>query len=116
MFSVSQIIFYIILILLVILFIYAYRIIMAGLKINKISPTYNKKWKELTKLEKSAFENLGWDSKTWDTIDKQKLKNYPKSYKKSFSKLTKEEKNAAKAIGHYSFSWWRQENPKSWHW
>ena len=108
MLTANQIILLVLAIVLIVVVFYIYRIVTAALTISSVSPLYNKNWKELSTDKQLAFENLGWDPKTWNTIDKSKLKNYPKTFKKPFSKLTKEEQKAAKALGHYSFSWWLQ--------
>ena len=108
MLTANQIILLALAIVLIVVVFYIYRIVTAALTIFSVSPLYNKKWNELSSDKQLAFENLGWDPKTWNTIDMNKLKNYPKSYKNQFSKLTKEEQKAAKVLGHYSFSWWLQ--------
>lgn len=108
MISIGQIIMYSFLLIIVLALIYVYRIIKAAMTISKISPLYNKKWNKLSQDKQLAFENLGWDPKTWDNIDMKNLKKYPKSYKKVFTKLTNEERKAAKKLGHYAFSWWLQ--------
>ena len=95
-------------IVLIVVIFYIYRIVRAALTIASVSPLYSNKWKELSNDKQLAFENLGWDPKTWNNIDKSNTKIYPKSYKKPFSKLTKEEQKAGKVLGHYSFSWWLQ--------